>query len=200
MAPTLRQENNTIKRELIQKWVRPGSNVLDVGCGQGGDIHKWSHVRVNKLVGIDPNPTAIEEARRRSKGHPWSSFHVGTIQSAPLGEQFDVICYNFSLQYQSLTLLPDVVRRLKPGGHLIGTVTDSTRIGLAHMYGISTESTGPGYIKVYIPDTPYYANGPVIEPVLEKDILIHEAAKIGLELRVWEPFSIYAKFVFEYIR
>jgi hypothetical protein len=66
------------------------------------------------------------------------------------------------------------------------------------MYGISVKSTSPGYIQVYIPDTPYYANGPVVEPVLEKDVLIHEAEKLGLRLEIWEPFSIYAKFVFKY--
>lgn len=196
----IRKENNEIKRDLIQKWVPVGANVLDIGCGQGGDIHKWSHVRVRRLIGIDPNPSAIEEARRRSKGRSWATFHVGTIESAPLDEHFDVICYNFSLQYQSLDLLPEVVRRLKPngGGLLIGTVTDSTRLGLAHMHGISVENAGPGKIRVYIPDTPYYANGPVIEPVLEKDVLIHEAEKLGLRLELWEPFSIYAKFVFSY--
>ena len=194
----IRKENNEIKKNLIQKWVPVGANVLDVGCGQGGDIHKWTHARIGRLIGIDPNPSAIEEARRRGKGKTWATFDVGTIESAPL-ELFDVICYNFSLQYQSLDLLPEITRRLKPGGGcLIGTVTDSTRLSLAHMYGISVENTHPDHIQVYIPDTPYYANGPVIEPVLEKDVLIHEAAKIGLRLEIWEPFSIYAKFVFRY--
>ena len=197
----IRKENNAVKRDLIQKWVPAGSHVLDVGCGQGGDLHKWMHVGIKKLIGIDPNPSAIEEARRRGKGRPWATFHVGTIESAPtIDEHFDVICYNFSLQYQSIELLPEIVRRLKSNGNglLIGTVTDSTRIGLAHMYGISVESVAPGRIKVYIPDTPYYANGPVIEPVLEKDVLIYEASKLGLRLELWEPFSIYAKFVFKY--
>ena len=198
----IRKENNEIKKNLIQKWVPEGSSVLDVGCGQGGDIHKWSHVRLKKLVGVDPNPRAIEEARRRTKGRaPWATFDVGTIESAPcIDELFDVVCYNFSLQYQSIDLLPEVTRRLKSHGNglFIGTVTDSTRLGLAHMYGISVESVGPDKIKVYIPDTPYYANGPVVEPVLEKDVLIREAEKLGLRLEIWEPFSIYAKFVFRY--
>lgn len=194
----IRKENNAVKRDLIQKWVPVGSHVLDVGCGQGGDIHKWSHARIGRLVGVDPNSSAIEEARRRSKGHSWVNFNVGTIESAPTNELFDVICYNFSLQYQPLELFPEVVQRVKPGGLLIGTVTDSTRLSLAHMYGINIDSIGPGYIQVYIPNTPYYANGPVVEPVLEKDILIYEAEKLGFQLRVWEPFSIYAKFVFQY--
>ncbi len=195
----IRKENNEIKKELIQKWVPIGARVLDVGCGQGGDIHKWRHAHIESLVGIDPNPSSIEEAIRRSKGN-FGKFYVGTIQSAPL-EQFDVICYNFSLQYQPIELLSEITRRLVNngrGGLFIGTVTDSSRIHLAHMYGISVKNICPDKISVYIADTPYYANGPVIEPVLEKDILIHEANKLGLQLRVWEPFSIYAKFVFQY--
>ena len=189
-----RVQNNIVKRELLSRWVPRGSYVLDVGCGQGGDIHKWKHLGVT-LVGIDPSRPAIEEARRRSKG--FGVFSVGTVQSAPL-EQFDVICYNFSLQYQPINLLYEITRRLKKGGILLGTVTDSTRISMAHMYGISVESVSPDFISVYIPDTPYYANGPVKEPVLEKDVLIHEASTLGLELQIWEPFSIYAKFVFKY--
>ena len=51
-------------------------------------------------------------------------------------------------------------------------------------------------ISVYIPGVPYYANGPVVEPVLDKEKFIREAERLGLKLQVWEPFSMYAKFVF----
>lgn len=192
----VRIQNNIIKRELLSKWVKRGDSVLDVGCGQGGDIHKWKHLGISRLVGVDPNPVAIEEARRRSKG--WSNGHyiVGDIRSAPLDHQFDVVCYNFSLQYQRLDLFPEITRRLKPHGILIGVVTDSTRINQGYLEGIQIERVGIDHIAVYIPDTPYYANGPVVEPVLHKNALITEAEKFGLRLQLWEPFSIYAKFVF----
>lgn len=195
----LRIENNVVKKDLLNTWVPRGSRVLDVGCGQGGDVHKWRHVGVSTLLGIDPNPWAIREARRRSKDYDGFTFGVGDIRSAP-SDEFDVVCYNFSLQYQPLVLLPEITRRLRrPGGLFIGVVTDSTRLECAKDYGIQVERVEDGgRIRVFIPDTPYYANGPVTEPILEKEIFIREAEKNGLELQVWEPFSMYAKFVFIY--
>lgn len=190
----LRKTNNNIKRDFLNRWVSNGSFVLDVGCGQGGDLHKWRHLGVT-LFGVDPSVPAIQEAIRRSKGY--GTFDVGTIESAPV-EQFDVICYNFSLQYQSLNLLPEVTKRLKPGGLLIGVITDSTRISEALANGIHVEKVAGDKISVWIPDTPYYENGPVTEPILDREELIREAEKHQLKLLVWDPFSIYAKFVFKY--
>lgn len=195
----LRTENNSIKKEFLKRWVPPDSKVLDVGCGQGGDVHKWKHIRVSNVTGVDPNPWAIREARRRSKGYDGFRFIVGDIRNAPRDEHFDVICYNFSLQYQSLDLLPEVTQRLsKKDGLFLGIVTDSTRLDNAHEQGIQVERVDEGHIRVFIPDTPYYANGPIIEPILDKDTFISEAEKLGLKLQIWEPFSMYAKFVFKY--
>lgn len=190
----IRLQNNLIKRELLNKWVQKGSSVLDVGCGQGGDLHKWRHLEVS-LVGVDPNSIAIEEARRRSRGY--GVFIVGDIKSAH-AEQFDVICYNFSIQYQSLELFDEIVRRLNPNGLLIGITTDSTRLNEASINGIQLMPIDTSHISVYIPDTPYYANGPVIEPILNRKNFIQTASDHGLELVNWDPFSIYAKFVFRY--
>lgn len=194
---SIREQNNIIKREFLNKWVSRGASVLDVGCGQGGDIHKWRHIGVSKLVGIDPNPWAIQEAKRRSRGI-FGTFHVGDIRSAPCDKLFDVICYNFSLQYQPLELLGEITHRLVKDGLFIGIITDSTRLDKCEENGIHIEKVDTNHIKVYIPDTPYYANGPVIEPVLDKTVFIQSAQQEGLKLLLWEPFSIYAKFVFKY--
>lgn len=196
----LRKRNNEIKKAFLNTWVKPGSRVLDVGCGQGGDIHKWRHIGVSSLVGVDPNPWAIEEARRRSQGNPHGTFIVGDIRDAPRDRCFDVICYNFSLQYQPLDMMNEIVRRLQPGtGSLfLGIVTDSTRLEFAESDGIQIQRVDEDHISVYIPDTPYYANGPVTEPLVHKDELVNACVRRGLKLVSWEPFSIYAKFVFQY--
>lgn len=186
----IRAANNIIKRDFLNAFVKKGSKVLDVGCGQGGDLHKWRHIGVN-LTGIDPSRPAIEEAVRRSRGY--GTFRVGTIEHAPL-ELYDVICYNFSIQYQPLELLPEITRRLSDGGILIGTVTDSTRLDMDDR--IQIQKVDEDHISVFIPDTPYYANGPVVEPILHKDEFIKRVELCGLRLLLWEPFSIYAKFVF----
>lgn len=190
----LRERNNQIKRELLNTYVPRGSKVLDVGCGQGGDLHKWRHLQV-KLTGIDPNSWAIEEAQRRSKGY--GTFMVGDIRNAPL-EQYDVICYNFSLQYQSLELFSEILKRLKKGGIFLGVVTDPTVLECAIHDGIQVVPVDDSHIQVYIPDTPYYANGPIIEPIIDKHELFRKARDAGLQLIIWETFSMYAKFVFKY--
>lgn len=192
----IRTRNNLIKREFLNEYVPKGSKVLDVGCGQGGDLHKWRNLEVD-LTGIDPNKFAIEEANRRSKGQ-YGTFIVGDILSAPL-EQYDVICYNFSLQYQPIDLFSEIVKRLKkPNGILIGIVTDQTLLGNGKEEGIEIENIDGEYIKVYIPNTPYYANGPVMEPLVDKNKLFQEAMKHDMEVSLWDTFSIYAKFVFRY--
>lgn len=191
----IRVQNNLIKRDFLNTWVKKGSKVLDVGCGQGGDLHKWKHIGV-KLTGVDPNPWAIEEARRRSKNQ-YGTFIVGDIRSAPL-EQYDVICYNFSLQYQPLELFQEIVKRLKKGGLFLGIVTDSTRLFEGGDSQIHIERVDEDHIRVFIPDTPYYAHGPIVEPLVDKDKLIHTANEHNMELVYWDSFSIYSKFVFKY--
>lgn len=195
MAQQLRERNNQIKRDFINTYVHKGSKVLDVGCGQGGDLHKWRYLQV-KLTGVDPNSWAIEEAKRRSRG-TYGTFLVGDIVSAPR-ELYDVICYNFSLQYQPLELISEITKRLVNGGILIGVVTNSDKIFLPNEDGIQVKRVSDCSISVFIPDTPYYANGPVEEPILDRETLIKEADGQGLKLLLWESFSIYAKFVFRY--
>lgn len=192
----LRSRNNTIKRDFLNTWVKKGSKVLDVGCGQGGDLHKWRHIGV-QLTGVDPNSWAIKEAQRRSKGQ-YGTFITGDIRSAPL-EQYDVICYNFSLQYQPIDMFEEIVKRLKkPGGLFIGIVTDKIVLCNGKDDGIIIHTVDENHISVYIPDTPYYANGPIVEPVIDKHKLFKIAQENNMVPLLWETFSIYAKFVFKY--
>jgi len=190
----MRKTNNEIKRDFLQKWVPKGSKVLDAGCGQGGDIHKWNSLDVD-YTGFDPNRVAITEARRRAGRLDMKTrFIVGTIRDAP-NEKFDVICYNFSFQYQDPDEYPEIVGRLKSGGILIGIVPDPGRFIEAEKNGIQLfEGSVPGKVGVYISGTPYYEAGPIEEPVVTCDDV---SARLGLELIEWgDSFSIYSKFVF----
>jgi len=190
----MRRTNNDIKREFLQKWVPKGSKVLDAGCGQGGDIHKWRSLEV-EYTGFDPNPVAIQEARRRAGKLGWRPrFIVGLIRDAP-DEQFDVVCYNFSFQYQDPSEYQEILRRLRPGGLLLGIVPDPDRFGEASKNGIQLfDGSVPGKIGVYISGVPYYERGPVEEPVVTREKVTSD---LGLVPILWgESFSIYSKFVF----
>jgi len=218
----VRKLHNDAKRKLIQAHVHRGALVLDVGCGRGGDLHKWKGC---KLTGVDPDPEAIKEACKRSTecGYDsWTKFIVGDVTAAP-HMQYDVICYNFSLQYafKSLALLKSTLQnialRLRLGGVLIGVVPDASRITSlpekwSDALGNSIER-GPystinqqagNMILVKLTDGPYYSNGAIPEPLCYKEILFQEIND-WFELESWTKMvpantglitDIYSKFIF----
>jgi SAM-dependent methyltransferase len=98
--------------------IRPGSRVLDIGCGAGDML---AAVRPAYGVGIDPDPKAIELARVR---FPALQFHCADPQELAITEKFDYI-----LICNSIGQWPDVQRvleKLKP------CVTDRTRIVITY--------------------------------------------------------------------
>ena len=125
----IRQYHNLIKRQLIQSATQSGSSVLDVGCGFGGDLQKWTHAGVRTLDMCDPSAEALVEARSRaSKMKIAPNFFHGDILACPTNKKYDIICYNFSLHYifESYRLFKNSIRaikdRLRTGGKLIGII------------------------------------------------------------------------------
>lgn len=221
----MRKHHNQIKRELIENNVIRGNRVLDVGAGQGGDLHKWQQMGV-RLDMCDPCAVSLEEAKRRARdlslspAHMGLNFYEGDIRSTP-NKKYDVICYNFSLQYifesKELfnTSLTNIRKRLKTGGKLIGCIPNSDFIMMHTSFNDSTgnyfvrrpETTGWGNFgeKMYvnIEGTPYYADGPKPEPIAYKDLLITRLQELNIFLASWKPFespyemsNMYATFIF----
>jgi len=52
-AAGMRAFNNWIKSNMILTYCKNKSNVLDIGCGRGGDLIKFIHAGINEYVGID---------------------------------------------------------------------------------------------------------------------------------------------------
>lgn len=214
----LRKLHNSYKRELIEYVCKENYEILDVGCGFGGDLQKWNKCRV-VIHACEPDERALNEAKRRSKNMRIDTiFFNGDIMKCPY-KKYDVICYNFSLQYifnskglffKTINAIRD---RLKPNGKLVGIIPDSeyiiARTPLKDELGnyflvIDISGYFGDTVDVYLTDTPYYNNGHIPEPIAYKDLLVTHLKELGLELELWEHLygsqitEMYSKFIFVY--
>jgi SAM-dependent methyltransferase len=211
----IRKYHNDVKRDLLVSCTRLGNKVLDVGCGFGGDLKKWNYIGVKPDL-CDPSFDAVTEVQRRmySLGLKYCVQH-GDIINCYNGEQYDIVCYNFSLHYifESKDLFTQSIRsirkKMKPGAKLIGVIPDSDAILLGTPYKDtdgnfmtrSLDKTGHGNfgekLYVYLKDTPFYEDGPRAEPIAYKDLLVTHLAEVGILLQEWTPISqFYSKFIF----
>jgi mRNA (guanine-N7-)-methyltransferase len=220
----MRKMHNDAKRSLIRHQVLRGALVLDVGCGRGGDLHKWKDKECI-LYGVDPDPEAILEATKRSKEcgyESWTRFSVGDIHTAPM-LPFDIVCYNFSFQYLFKSIeflrssLVEIANRVRIGGKLIGVVPDASYITkLPNKWSDSlgntidrgtfsnTNAQVGNMILFKVADGPYYSKGFVPEPLCYKEILFQEIGEM-FELESWSRMipaqtglitDIYSQFIF----
>lgn len=221
----LRRAHNDAKRKLLKSIASKDDYVLDVGCGRGGDVHKWKSIGVN-LFGVDPDPASIEEAKSRALNAGFNAqYSVGDIRKAPQIE-FDVVCYNFSLQYIFGTpdlldkSIKEIASRVKRDGFLVGVVPDAEKIlklecdwkdslGNTIKRGPSIgKGTAGEMILVRLSDGPYYADGFVPEPLCHPTLLVEALGHNGFVLEKWEDFissktglisDIYSIFIFRKI-
>ena len=67
----MRKFNNDVKRRVLTKYsnkVNGDIHILDMSCGQGGDLFKFKDIsNIKYVVGCDIDPNAIDEAKRRYK-------------------------------------------------------------------------------------------------------------------------------------
>ena len=214
----LRKLHNDRKRQLIQKWVKPGSFVLDCGCGRGGDWWKWKAVRA-RVAAIDPDAASLIEAEARALDMNFGVWFLGEgdIRQAVASGPYDVVCYNFSLHYifeNSQTLhesLEAIGRSVKPGGLLMGITPERARAALLTNGAMFKDDLGntleirDDRLWVSLTDGPFYADGPKSEPLLNADVLIEELSQRGFQCLAWEPMlttpnwrvsDLYSSFVF----
>jgi len=220
----LRKIHNNCKKELINQWVRPGSLVLDCGCGRGGDWWKWKAVRA-KIVAIDPDLESLKEADKRAKEADLNVFFLGRgdIRHAAFAGPYDVVCYNFSVHYifENEEIFKDSIRAiacaLKPGGLLIGITPEKARAdALSDEHGRYKDPLenqfeiwrGGRRLMVKLSDGPFYGGEFKDEPLLDANKFVKALEDVGLSLIVWDPMisqpnghisDLYSKFVFKKI-
>lgn len=106
--------------------LRPTDRVLDVGCGSGDFTAKVAaFVPEGHVVGLEPQPSMVDEARRRSR--PNQSFALAPAQDLAVAvadeeEPFDLVMSRSVLHWvperDHRTILEQCKRVLRPGGML----------------------------------------------------------------------------------
>ncbi|EJD46044.1 guanine-N(7)-methyltransferase [Auricularia subglabra TFB-10046 SS5] len=153
----LKNFNNWIKSVLIAKFTRTlfeagrgdpaKGRVLDMGCGKGGDLQKWSKARVAEYVGLDIAAVSVDQARDRwqsMKGRRFRATFAAvdcfteSIDSVLPPEvhkvPFDVVsmqfCMHYAFESQAKTemMLSNVATHLRAGGIFLGTIPNSAQL------------------------------------------------------------------------
>lgn len=70
---------------LVDAMVRPGSRVLDAGCGPGR-VGAVLHERGHTVVGVDADPALIEAAEADHPGPRWLVGDLSELDLASMGE------------------------------------------------------------------------------------------------------------------
>jgi ubiquinone/menaquinone biosynthesis C-methylase UbiE len=106
--------------------IRPGDQVLDVGCGTGEvALLAKTRTKASKVYGIDPAPEMIAVARSKAARKKQDvDFKVGVIEALPFPEaSLDVVTSSLMMHHLPEDLkargLAEVLRVLKPGGRLL---------------------------------------------------------------------------------
>jgi ubiquinone/menaquinone biosynthesis C-methylase UbiE len=104
---------------------RPGTRVLDVGCGFGDTTVQLAGLvgPAGQVVGIDAAPRFVETARREAAGAGAvnARFAVADIQTDPLGGPYELAFSRFGTMFLRgpIAALRNIRSALVPGGKLV---------------------------------------------------------------------------------
>ncbi|ORZ34354.1 guanine-N(7)-methyltransferase domain-containing protein [Catenaria anguillulae PL171] len=137
----LRAFNNWVKAVLMNRFLRSGLHLLDIGCGKGGDLNKYNKARIAQLYAFDVASVSIDQAteRYRQMHRPWFKAQFQALdcyndsiepympRGASVGAVSMQFCahYAFQSEKQVRIMLENVSRWLAPGGYYFGTVPDA---------------------------------------------------------------------------
>ena len=116
------QGNVEISAAYLRPHLKPGLNVLDVGCGPGTISAGLAQiVAPGELHGVDMEESQVELARSvaEANGTKNAFFHVGDALALPFEDDFfDVAHFHNTLMFipDTLGVLAEIKRVLKPGG------------------------------------------------------------------------------------
>ncbi len=109
------------KVQLVKELVPPGSEVLDLGCGDGLIAHVLAEERQCRVTGVDSHPLAIAFAREKNRNQ--NVFQVKSVYTLRFTSQFDVALAVEIFEHirKPEVMLQKVKRALKRDGSFIVT-------------------------------------------------------------------------------
>jgi ubiquinone/menaquinone biosynthesis C-methylase UbiE len=148
---TLGQARRLRRMTVDQALIKPGDNVLDVGCGTG-EVTLLAKTRTSKngqVFGIDPAPEMIAVARNKAARKGLEiDFRVGVIESLPFTDaSIDVVTSSLMMHHLPDDLkvrgLAEIYRVLNPSGRLlIADFMRPTGSFLNHLFIVFTRHQG----------------------------------------------------------
>lgn len=134
----LKLTHNLWKRTMLQQYAFGSDDLLDIGCGRGGDIRKWNDCHIRHVHGVDVSHPLIQEAIRRassSRGRTACTFQVHDFRRPYCAmTRYGVVSTFFCLHYfcgsyyDCRTLLETVSSALRPQGFWIGICLDERKV------------------------------------------------------------------------
>jgi ubiquinone/menaquinone biosynthesis C-methylase UbiE len=108
-----------VQKYLAQR-VRPGTEVLSVGCGPGAILNEVSELHPSvRATGIDISADRVKEAIQRNRENPRLNFVRGDAQAMPFpSDSFDLVYSRMLLQYlrEKEKAVAEIARVCRPGG------------------------------------------------------------------------------------
>eukprot|EP00741_Cyanophora_paradoxa_P023645 tig00021608_g22839.t1 len=142
--------NNWVKSALFNRYIKEHMICLDLAGGKGGDLKKFQMAGVDGIVLADIAHQSVKDAVTRYREMFMSKdvlhgrsrmfgakFIAADCTRVALGPclppqiKFDAVSCQFAIHYsfqdegRARMMMENVTRRLKPGGHFVGTTTDA---------------------------------------------------------------------------
>ena len=117
ISKVYKQQSHIIGIDNFCKTLKPGSRILDLGCGMGKDISIFS-AKGFEAVGVDGSVGMIKQARRR---YPNEKFFVMDVRRLKLPDSYFDAVWSWSVlthlsNQDKKTVLTEVNRVLKKNG------------------------------------------------------------------------------------